>query len=78
MPARSWACARPDDLLGLGEPERHEQQSGLVDVAVVAVDDRDLRLVAKAPRQAVGEQRSAGAAAEDHDPVCHRISHPGR
>ena len=36
---------RTDDLVDVGEPERDEQQSGLVDVAIVAVDDVDLRLV---------------------------------
>ena len=39
--------------LELREPERHEEQAGLVDVAVVAVDDVDLGLV---------RRRSGGAA----------------
>ena len=34
---------RAHDLVRLGEPEGHEQQPRLVDVAVVAVDDHDLR-----------------------------------
>ena len=40
--AAKLGVARPDDLAGLREPEWNEQQAGLVDVAVVAVDDRDL------------------------------------
>ena len=33
--------ARADDVLGVGEAERHEQQPGLVHVVVVLVDHRD-------------------------------------
>ena len=58
-------------LVGLGQAERDEQQAGLVDVAVVAVDDDDLGRVAVAPAQAVGGQRAAGARAENDDPVAH-------
>ena len=39
------AAARPDDLVHLRETERDEQQARLVKVAIVAVDDVDLRLV---------------------------------
>ena len=35
-------AAGPDDVFGVGQAERHEQQTGLVDVAVVVVDDGDL------------------------------------
>ena len=45
------AAARADDVLGVGQPERHEQQTGLVDVAVVLVDDGDLHLVGAARRR---------------------------
>ena len=36
------AGSRAHDVLGVGQPERHEQQSRLVHVAVVLVDDGDL------------------------------------
>ncbi len=39
------ASARPHDLVDVGEPEGDEEQAGLVDVPVVAVDDVDLGLV---------------------------------
>ena len=63
---------RPHDVLAVGQAERHEQQARLVDVAVVLVDHGDLGLVraVEAP-EAVGGQRAAGAAAEDHDPRGH-------
>ena len=67
--AAKLLVARPDDLLGLGEPERDEQQAGLVHVAVVAVDDRDARLIAVLPLQPVRDQRPSGAPAENDDPV---------
>ena len=51
-PARGRRCRRRScrraaahDLVDVGEPERDEEQPGLVDVAVVAVDDVDLGLV---------------------------------
>ena len=70
MPSRSCRAARPDDLVGVGEPEGDEQQARLVDVAVVAVDDVDLGLVGvEAPAQPVGDHRAARAAAEDDDPL---------
>ena len=60
--------AGPHDLIDLREPERDEEQAGLVDVAVVAVDDVDLGLVrVEAAAQPVGGHRAARAAAEDHD-----------
>src|SRR5690606_26072941 len=62
----------PDDLLGLGEPERHEEEAGLVDVAVVLVDDRDRRLRGLVhAAEAVGGERAARPAAEDHDAMGH-------
>ena len=52
----------------LGQPERNEEQAGLVDVPVVAVDDVNLRLVAvEAAAQPVGGHRASGAAAQNHD-----------
>ena len=72
MPVVQLPFARPHDVLGVRQPERHEQQAGLVDVPVVLVDDGDDGLVGRvqAP-QPVGGQRAAGAAAEDHDPRSH-------
>ena len=65
----------PDDLARVGQPERNEQQAGLVDVAVVAVDHRDLGGVAVDPAQPVRGQRAAGAGAEDHDAMAHANDH---
>ena len=66
--ASQLAPARSHDLLELRQSERDEEQSGLVDVPVVAVDDVDLRLVGvEAAAQAVGGHRAARPAAEDHD-----------
>jgi hypothetical protein len=62
----------PDDLFRISEPEGDEEQARLVDVAVVAVYDVDLQLVLVVPAaQAVGEQRAAGAAAEDEESLGH-------
>ena len=57
-----------------GEAEGHEQQPGLVDVVVVVVDDGDVHVVAQVTAQPVGRQRTAGAAAEDHDSLGHPAS----
>ena len=67
------SLARTHEVLGVGEAERDEQEPRLVDVGVVAVDDRDLGLAGRvhAP-QAIGHDRAAGAAAEDEDSLCHR------
>ena len=64
-------AARADDLGRIGQPERHEQQTGLVDVAVVAVDHDDLDLVAARTAQSVGGQGAAGSGAEDEDAASH-------
>ena len=62
------ALARPHDLVFVCESEGDEQQAGLVDVPVVAVDDVDLGVLGlEAAAQPVGGHRAAGAAAEDHD-----------
>jgi DNA-binding transcriptional ArsR family regulator len=60
--------ARADDLVDVGEIEGDEEQAGLVDVAVVAIDDMDLgRVRIEATAQPVRGHRAAGSAAEDHD-----------
>ena len=64
-------AARADDLGRVGQAERDEQQTGLVDVAIVAVDDDDLDLVAARSAQSVGGQRAAGSGAEDDDAASH-------
>ena len=66
------AGAGSDDVLDVGQPERHEQQARLVHVAVVLVDHRYRHLLgAEAAAQPVGGQRPAGAAAEDHNTTGH-------
>ena len=72
------APARAGQPTRLGPAERHEQQAGLVDVAVVAVDHDDLGVLRRgSPPQPVRDQRAAGAAAEDDDPFHTRRSRPG-
>ena len=44
MPSMKLAAPGSHDVLGMGQPERDEEQAGLVDVVVVLVDDRDLYL----------------------------------
>ena len=62
--------SRTHDLVGVREPEGHEEQTGLVDVRIVAVDDVDLRLVAvEVPAEPVRDHSSTGAAPEDDDPL---------
>lgn len=59
---------RPDKPFGLGQPERDEQQPGLVDMIVVLVDHHDLGLTrAIHPPQTVGRDRPARPATENHD-----------
>jgi len=66
--ASQLAPARPHDLLQLRQPEGDEEQAGLIDVPVVAVDDVDLRLVGvEGAAEPVGGHCPAGSAAEDHD-----------
>ena len=62
-------AARPDDGVRVGKPERDEEQPGLVDVAVVLVDDGDRGVIAEEPAEPVGDERPAGAPAEDDDAV---------
>ena len=72
------ALAWPHDLVRLGERKGNEQQSWLVDVAVVPIDDVDLQLVlVHATAEVVGEQRAAGAAAEDDESLRHGSSFAG-
>ena len=63
-----------DDVLGVGEAERHEEQARLVDVGVVLVDDGDLDVVGELAPQAVGTEGAAGPASEDHEVACHACS----
>ena len=76
-PAMQLPPPRPDDVLHVGQPERHEQQAGLVDVAVVLVDDGDRQLIgAVVATQPVGGQRATGAATQDHDLASHGYTEP--
>jgi hypothetical protein len=70
-PGVQLGVARPDDLVRIGQPEGHEQQPRLVDMAVVAVDDHDLRGMAVQALQAVGGQRPAGSGAQNDDAMAH-------
>ena len=67
--AAQLPVARAHDLVGLREPEGHEEQAGLVDVRIVSVDDVDFGLVGvEVAAEPVRDHRSTGAAAEDDDP----------
>ena len=77
-PTVQLAGSRPDDLLDCGRVAqrtaecRDAQQAGLVDVPVVFVDHRNLEVgFGIALAKAVGHQRAAGAATEDHDLLLH-------
>ncbi len=66
-----------DDLVRVGEAERHEQEPRLVDVAVVLVDHRDRHLLVAVPAaEAVRDQRAAGPRTQDHDSIGHDIPRP--
>ena len=68
MPSRNCRWRGRTSSSTLRQPERHEEQAGLVDVPVVAVNDMDLRLVhVETAAQPVGDDRAAGPAAENHD-----------
>src|SRR5205823_1037979 len=76
--AAQLVAARAHDLVDLSQPEGHEEQPRLVDVAVVAVDDVDLGLVlAVAAAEPVGGHRPAGASAQDQDSLLHGRSVAG-
>jgi hypothetical protein len=62
------ASPRANYVLGVGEPERDEQQSGLEDVAVVLIDhDYGCLVEGVDLPQTVGGQCPAGPPAQDDD-----------
>ena len=64
----------------LGEPERDEQQPGLVHMIVVMVDHDNLGLAgsSRTRRSRLAVERPASAAAQNHDPLHTIILRPGR
>ena len=75
MPSWSWRALGRTMSSGCVKPERDEQQSRLVDVAVVLIDDRDRGLAGRVgTSEPVGCQRPAGSAAQDHDAIRHTSS----
>jgi hypothetical protein len=57
------------DLVHVGEAERNEQQTGLVDVLVVEVDDVDLdRVGIEGSSQPVRDHGATGARSKNHNP----------
>src|SRR5262249_3640917 len=68
-------AARAHERLRLRKPKRDEEETGLVDVVVVAVDDVDLQLVgaASAP-ELVRKQGSRRARSEDYELLGHESS----
>ena len=67
-PGVQLPVARPGDLVQIGQAERDEQQTGLVDVLVVLIDDDDVGVArGQHPAQAIGQQRSAGPTTKDQD-----------
>ncbi len=66
--ARPWS----DDVLRMGQAERHEQQTGLIDVSIVLVDHLDLQLVGvEDPTQSIGDERATGTTTEDDHTLVH-------
>jgi hypothetical protein len=77
-PVPQVLAARADDSVGLLHPERDQQLTGLIDVAVIAVDHDDLHRLAITPVHTVGRQRPRGTPSEDHDTTAHRTHHARR
>ena len=76
-PVAQLAPPRAHDLLELRQSEGDEEEPGLVDVPVVAVDDVDLGLVeVEAAAQPVRGHRAARSAAEDHDLLSRHVCSP--
>ena len=68
------ATTGTDDVLRMRQPKGHEQQAGLVDVAVVLVHHRNLgRIDRKESAQSVGGQRATRSTTENHDLVRHHL-----
>ena len=66
--ASQLAPTRPHDLVDISEAEGDEEQTRLVHVPVVTVDDVDLRLFrVEAARKPVGGHRATRPGAEDDD-----------
>jgi len=70
--------ARPADRVRRDQAEGDEEQIGLIDVAVVPVDDRDLGLGAITTLELVRDQCAAGTGAEDEDSLCYALIMPDR
>jgi hypothetical protein len=70
-PAPELLGARPADRVGRDQAEGDEEKIGLVDVAIVLVDDRDLGLGAVAAPELVGDQRAAGTGAQNENAIQH-------
>jgi len=47
-------------------------------MAVITINDDDLRRIAVTAVQAIGRQRAASPASEDDDPLAHAPDHPDR
>ena len=58
---------RLDDVLLRVHPERDEEETGLVVVGFVLIDDRDLPIVTEDGTKLVDHHRSGGAGAEDDE-----------
>ena len=72
---RSW----PHDVVGCGKSEGDEQQSGLIHVPCVLIDDRDVQLVtAVGCAQTVGGERSACSGSQNDNSCFHRYLDPFR
>jgi len=66
------ATPRADDLVGVCQPEGDEEQSWLVDVIVILIDDHDLDICPGIePPQAIGAEGAPGPPAADRDPLSH-------
>jgi hypothetical protein len=70
--------ARATDRVRRDKAEGDEEQIGLIDVAIVSVDDRDRGIGVVAAPELVGDQGAAGTGAEDEDSLRDRSIMPDR
>ena len=67
--------ARADDVLAVHDPERDEQQFGLVHMTIILIDNGQLQLVKrKHPPQAVGDKGPTRTAPKNHHTLDHDSS----
>jgi hypothetical protein len=65
----------PDKFLGVRVAKRHEQQTRLVYVAVILIDNRDREVLRRIlPAEAIRSQGAASPATQDHNSLSHLLN----